>query len=227
MKPMEQQDNDAQTPPDEVQTASTATIEQRLGTLEGMILHSISRIDGVQHLVELLLNEALARRQTNTSRPETASLWSPAGFPFLPRNYPVHFGTERPFDYRDAQDYLASGWYDMEPWGIWGRDTVQTLRFALEEHHGGYVTVHLTLLALIPLGGNKVNVDISANGYFLGSFRVGPLPQLVQLRLPPSCVDGGDILLQLRPETTHSPASIGLAPDGRILGVGLVSLDVS
>ena len=202
-------------------------IEHRVARVERMMHDSLSRLDRVQHLVELLLNEAQAQRLDRAGAPDGATRWSPAGFPVLPRNAPVHFGSDRTDGPGDPDAYLASGWFARESWGVWGRDAIQTLRFALEDWRGGYASVNLALQCFVPPGGPQPQVDITANGYFLGVFHPGTMPAMAKLRLPPSCIGDGDILLQLTHDAPLSPSARGQAADDRILGVGLVTLDAA
>lgn len=204
---------------------SAAAMDKRLAMLEHMMADSINRLDRVQHLVELLLNEAHARRRADGAPADGKTHWSDAGFPIIPRNLPVDFGTLRDNEAVNPDDFLASGWYAREAWGVWGRDSVQALRFALEEYRGGYATVNLALQCFVAPGIDHHSVDILANGYFLGSHKLGAAAQRVSLRLPPSCVGDGNILLQIQHDAPQSPAAADVSADTRILGVGLVSLD--
>ncbi|HUD94253.1 hypothetical protein [Sphingobium sp.] len=206
---------------------SIATIEQRLDRLEHMMGDSIRRLDQLQHLVELVLSETHARRRDAAAATEGKTRWSDEGFPILPRNWPVHFGTDHDDGDHAADDFLAGGWFGREGWGVWGSDEVHSLRFALEEYSGGYVTVHLGLRFFILPGMDRPGVDILANGYFLGNHKLSALGRVVTLRLPPSCIGDGNILLQLKHEAAISPASTGAVPDGRVLGVGLSTLDAA
>lgn len=232
---MQPHGNDPLTPLDDRQDSSgpipqispAAAIEQRLDGLERMMADSIGRLDRLQHLVELVLSETHAHRRENAPMPEGNSRWSNEGFPILPRNWPVHFGTDRDDQQLAADDFLAGGWFPRESWGVWGSDEVHTLRFALEEYRGGYVTVHLGLRFFILPGMDRPGVDILANGYFLGNHRLNALGRIITLRLPPSCIGDGNIMLQLKHEAAISPASTGAVQDGRNLGVGLTTLDAS
>lgn len=223
---MQQQENDPLTPSDELQESAGA-IEQRLDRLEHMMADSISRLDRLQHLVELVLSEAHLRRREDFSASEGNPHWSSEGFPILRRNWPVYFGSDRQDDELAAENFLAGGWFARESWGVWGSDAVQAIRFALEDYRGGYVTVHLGLHCFVPPGMERPSVDILANGYFLGNHKLGPMGRVITLRLPPSCIGDGNIVLQLQHDAAASPAALGAAPDDRILGVGLTMLDAA
>ncbi|WP_161633937.1 hypothetical protein [Sphingobium sp. C100] len=225
----QQQEDETLSRLDDKQSSTDPAIERRLDKLEMMMADSISRLDRLQHLVELVMAECQARRLDHAARPEGGTRWSAAGFPLLARNHPVDFSSDTvpDADAANPDDYLASGWFVREPWGVWGRDAIQGIRFALDDYRGGYVTVSLSLQCFVPPGAERPAIDISANGYFLGTHRLGAMLQIVKLRLPPSCIGDGDILLQLQHEAPLSPVSAGASPDPRILGVGLASLDVS
>ncbi|MCP1468498.1 hypothetical protein J3E64_000165 [Sphingobium sp. OAS761] len=202
-------------------------VEARLSRLETMAADSISRLDRLQHLVELVLGELHVRRREHDATAHDPARWSPGGFPLLPRNRPVQFGIDREEEGLAPDDFLASGWYARENWGVWGRDAVQAIRFSAADYHGGYLDLQLTLRSFVPPGGSLPDVDISANGYFLGSHRIGNAARVYRLRLPPSCVGDGDILIQLRHDSPQIPAKGDVLRDNRILGIGLVALSVS
>lgn len=200
-----------------------AAIDQRLQALEAMLADSLGRIDRLHGIVDLLAAEIHARRREQSPDGVDPARWSAAGFPIAPRNRPVAFGLDHPPGDGPVEDYLVSGWWAREAWGVWGKDTGQTLRFALDDYRGGYVTLHLTVQAFIPPGSERPAVDISANGYFLGSHVLGSAPQTLRLRLPPSCIGVGDIILLLQHDNLLSPAALDLSADERMLGIGLLS----
>ena len=214
---------------DSVEPAGTLFVieemRQRLATLEQMTAAIIGRIDQLQHLAELSFAETHARRRDDATKPQGQSSWSSAGFPLIPRNIPVFFGTLRDNQTVDVDDILVRGWYTREEWGVWGQDSIQELRFAMDGYGGGYATVHLALQCFVPPGMSHQNIDILANGYFLGSFDLPGGLQIIKLRLPPSCICNGDILLQTQQDKTFSPAAFSDSLDTRVLGIGLISLD--
>ena len=204
--------------------SSQAALAARIDAIEARLAETGSQLDQVQHLVELVLAETLARRLDNATEADPSHLWSAAGFPVLPRNAPVQFRSDTRAGEPEPEAYLASGWHKREPWGVWGSDAVHALRFALDRWQGGYVTVSLSLFCFLADGMERPHVDISANGYFLGSHRLDAKPRIIRLRLPPSCIGDGDILLQIQHEAPVSPVTHGIAVDPRVLGVGLVML---
>ncbi|MAX16140.1 MULTISPECIES: hypothetical protein [Sphingobium] len=208
----------------ESKASPEAALAARLDAIEARLADSSSRLDQVQHLVELVLAETLSRRLDGAPGSDPAIQWSAAGFPVLPRNVPVYFGSGTKTCEPDPDVYLASGWHVREPWGVWGSNSIHALRFALDRWHGGYVTVSLSLFCFLADGMDRPQVDISANGYFLGSHQLDAVHRVVRLRLPPSCIGNGDILFQFQHEAPVSPASHGIVVDPRMLGVGLVML---
>jgi hypothetical protein len=191
-----------------------------------MMGESLGRMDRIQHGLELLVAETHARRLDHASGPQSATNWSTAGFPVIPRNLPIYFAAPTKDGQADPDVYLADCWHERESWGVWGRDALHALRFALDRWRGGYVTVRMALRAFQPIGKARPNVDFTANGYFLGSHQLGSVEQVIKLRLPPSCIGDGDVVLQMAHEAPLSPLSFGTANDGRQLGVGLAMLAV-
>ncbi|EQB32870.1 hypothetical protein M529_07475 [Sphingobium ummariense RL-3] len=197
-------------------------LHQRIDLLEAKLDFCLSLLDRLNHFSELVLAEVHAQRRDAAPASESGQRWSPAGYPIVRRNEPVRFTNAF-----DNSAFLASGWFEPEPWGTWGHDALQVLRFALEDYKGGYVDVHLTLQCFIAPGADRPTIDVAANGYFLGSFALRSMPQVVRLRLPPSCIGEGDISLHMTFSTPVSPLAVGVSQDPRIFGIGLLMLDVS
>jgi len=101
---------------------SATAMDKRLSMLEHMMADSINRLDQVQHLVELWLSEAHARRRADGVSADGKTAWSDAGFTIIRRNMLVDFGTPRDNETVNTDDFLASVWYAREAWGVWGRD---------------------------------------------------------------------------------------------------------
>lgn len=167
------------------------------------------------------LETALARASgaPDATDDATAARWSATGYPFLERGQGVGVGHDLPPD-----DFLATGWWPAEDWGVWGRDAQHSLRFHIPDHAHGYVSVRLTLRAFVAPGHERPQVSITANGYFMGHFHLSATAQTLALKLPPSAIDQGDVILHLEHSDPRSPASIGIGADIRPLGVGFVAL---
>lgn len=181
-----------------------------------MLADGVGALDRLAHFIEDMICE---ERQLAVADARANPGWSPAGYPFIARNEPVQFGIDH-----DGEPYLASGWWGPEPWGVWGREGPQTVRFALAAYRGGYVDITVTLQCYAPPAFDRPNVDICANGFFLGTFSVMGVPQAVKLRLSPACIGDGDILLHMALHRQHSPAALGDNHDERTLGVGIIAL---
>lgn len=202
--------------------AALARLDQRLGALEIQMRDCISQVERTHHLAEMVLHEVHSRRRQRKTKGATSGRrWTNAGFPLIERNWPIRFGVEG-----DGADYLAGGWWDAEPWGIWGRADRQALRFALEDYRGGYVELTLTVQGFATPDAQRPTVDFTANGYFLGSHSLRPDPHGLKLRLPPACIGEGEIALHMKVSATASPASAGISEDDRELGVGLLAIDI-
>jgi hypothetical protein len=202
--------------------AALARLDQRLATLEVQMRDCVSQVERTHHLAEMVLNEVHARRRQQSSNASEGRRWSEAGFPYIDRNWPIRFGENG-----DGADYLAGGWWDAEPWGIWGRGDRQALRFALDDYSGGYVELTLMVQGFATPDAQRPTVDFTANGYFLGSHSLRPDAHCIKLRLPPACIGEGDVALHMKVSATASPASAGISPDERDLGVGLFTIDIN
>jgi hypothetical protein len=147
--------------------------------------------------------------------------WSLAGYPFLPPGQLVSFGGDL-----DPRDFLASGWWAAEGWGVWGRNDRHAIRLHVPDHSGGYVDLHLTVRSFVMPDVPPPVLDITSNGHFLDRFELSGAQQTLKLRLPPSSIDSGNVLLHLRLSHATSPSSVGIDGDTRRLGVGFVSMAI-
>ncbi|KMS58715.1 hypothetical protein V473_03170 [Sphingobium cupriresistens LL01] len=148
-----------------------------------------------------------------------AALWSASGFPVLTKGIVVTTETAEAFG-----RFLASGWWNMEGWGVWGRDQQHAIRFHIQDYRGGYVDMFLNLQAFLPSDSDPLEVHITANGVFLGRYDVRAVPQTIRLRLPSVAIGHGDVILYLQCNEPKSPATFGESKDRRMLGAGLIAL---
>lgn len=174
----------------------------------------------VQELEAALASAQAAPPHLHPS-PAATDRWSETGYPLLERGQGAGIGYELPMD-----DFLATGWWPVENWGVWGRDGNHSLRFHIPNHSHGYVGVHLTLRTFVAPGHERPRIAITANGYFLGHFHIGTKAQKLSLKLPPSSIDKGDVILAFEHSAPHSPASLGVGEDCRPLGVGFIALSL-
>ncbi|MFC3440466.1 hypothetical protein ACFOKF_04490 [Sphingobium rhizovicinum] len=201
--------------------AAIAQIDQRLAALEGQMRDLGSQVGRVHHFAEMVLNEVHARRRDRQADDNGGRRWSEAGFPLIERNWPIRFGIGG-----DGADYLAGNWWEPEYWGLWGREDTHAIRFALESYRGGYVEVNLTLIGLVGASAQRPTVEFTANGYFLLAHTLRPDEHTLKLRLPPACIGEGDVALYMKINPAISPQALGINEDDRVLGVGLISLDI-
>jgi hypothetical protein len=208
--------------------ATIASLEFRLIALEALLRDQAVQIDQVHHLAELVLSELHTRRRDMVPHADDGRRkWSAAGFPIIARNWPVLFGAASESDDQgDAADFLAHGWWTAESWGVWGRDELQVLRFAIENYGGGYIQIRLTVQGFAAPGVDHPTVDFTANGYFLSREALRLKPQRIKLRLPPSCLGDGDVSLYMKHSAPLAPSTVGLNDDERVLALGLISMDV-
>ena len=181
----------------------------------------IAMLEARVERLETVIAEALSFAASTAAcdAPEAGADWSVDGYPYLPRGKIV--GTDGGID---PQGFLASGWWGMEEWGAWGRDGQHSIRFHMPDYAGGYVDVRLVLRSIVPLGYDRPDLDITCNGYFLGRFSMSGKEQALMLRLPPTSIDGRNVILHLQHSQPLNPTSIGLGQDDRALGVGFVAM---
>lgn len=202
------------TPLPHAHAAPAILTEERLGNLEALLADNMRALARLQGLVERLASDIHHQGKKHDTD------WTEEGYPVAPAGEPIFFDSQH-----DNAAYLANGWWAPEPWGVWGSGGPQIIRFAVgDDYRGGYADVKLTLQAYAPAEIDPPQVDICANGFFLGTFTLKGTPQIFKLRLTPACIDKGNILLHLSLHRQYSPLSIGDGQDQRILGVGLLGL---
>ncbi|WP_313330387.1 hypothetical protein [Sphingobium yanoikuyae] len=147
---------------------------------------------------------------------------TPGGFPYLTRHTPIFFA-----EGQNVGLYLFSGWWPQEQWGVWGKEDQHCLRFALDASYaGGFIDIILQVQGFPTPDMEEEQISAVANGYFLGHFTLRSHPRRIRLRMTPSCINNGDIFLQLQHSGPIKPSDRLNSPDHRPLGLGLISLEI-
>jgi hypothetical protein len=198
------------TPPIEALRAEVRALRGALAQSHGQVAQLIETVAALTARLAPIADD-------NPSLPRASA----AGFPIVPRDWPLRFGRIAPID-----QFLTTGWWPPEEWGVWSKEASQ-LSFALPpECHGQAVTLALSLRAFVPPGAESPSVDFVVNGYFMGSHVLRRPYQRLRLRLPASCTASGDLVLQIAYDNPTSAAEAGIGIDERSLGVGLVMLEI-
>lgn len=147
---------------------------------------------------------------------------SPAGFPYLARGINVNFA-----QHADGGRYLAWGWWSREDWGVWGSDQRHAIRFALDNsYQGGYVDVMLTVQVTPDPTALPPQVTCTANGHFLRTLELKGHNRRLHVRIPPAAVEDGDILLCFDHDHPVSGQMLLGNGDERIIGLGIIALEI-
>ncbi len=114
---------------------------------------------------------------------------------------------------------LASGWYDLEPWGVWSKGDLATI--SLPCNAVQYYANRDTLGMILDLSGfGSQAVTITQGGGILFSGKVGELKQ-VPLTLKIERCSARTLDLKIAIAKPVSPLELGVSSDPRKLGVGL------
>lgn len=167
------------------------------------------------------LDERIAPRQRWDDPADPPAPASPAGYPILPRAWPVRFGHIAPPDH-----FLGSGWWPREDWGVWGTGTSRLCFSLPPDYDARHAVLALAIQAFIPAGGPLPKLDVVANGYFLGSHLLRRAHHKLRLKLPASAIASPDIVLELRYDRPISAADADVSADGRPLGIGLIAIEL-
>jgi hypothetical protein len=122
-----------------------------------------------------------------------------------------------------------NGWGDAEPWGTWTIAPEATLRpFPIAGIAANSdILFEATVRGFIPKPGGVQHVAVRANGIVVANWTLTDLQpeQEVSARIPNSAMTGSpELVLSFEISNPTSPASIGLSPDTRELGMGLIAL---
>lgn len=151
------------------------------------------------------------------------SLKSPIQLPDV--HYPLWFSQERIYP-----QILGAGWSEPESWGIWSNSSEATLYLPIDEKKRmSDLKCTLTLVGFSPAFSKRQWVSVIFNGKFFGILKMRAKGRNARytLRFPNELIRNSPVLhLSFRPMFPSSPLVQGLSKDGRLLGVGLVKLDL-
>jgi hypothetical protein len=121
------------------------------------------------------------------------------------------------------------GWGDAEPWGTWTIAPEATLRpFLIPDIAANSdLLFEATVRAFIPKPGGVQHVTVRANGIVVATWILTDTKPLheVSARIPKTALAAGArLVLSFDISNPVSPASTGLSPDTRELGMGLIEL---
>lgn len=126
---------------------------------------------------------------------------------------------------RDPRDSLIRGWSTPEDVGRWTDGDSAALAVKVAPGSGASLVADLSLFVGAP--GHRQRVTVYVDGRRQTTLRAGDdtlglVPRELRVSVPPS--DDGTALIAFRIGAPRSPASMGLSPDARRLGLLLRSL---
>ncbi len=122
------------------------------------------------------------------------------------------------------------GWTGAEPWGTWTYGTDSAFVVRLDTPAAGDLVLTVRGRAYTPAEHPQQDVEVLVNGTPAARWiiRAGPLDREWSARIPaPLAAGREEIEIGFRIPSAVSPASLGLSPDPRPLGLGVTSLQLS
>jgi len=121
-----------------------------------------------------------------------------------------------------GDQWLVSGWYGFEPWGVWSNGSVAQLAVDLPEADDKPLTFTATAQAFAAHPSNLQRVTVSAEGRVVATWDVkeGP-PAEYTATIPPRSSASQPILIEFHIDHPSSPSEQGRGADPRKLGLGL------
>lgn len=118
--------------------------------------------------------------------------------------------------------WLASGWYNPEPWGVWSSGSVAELAVSLPNADNEPLIFTATARGLAAGPSNSQRITVSAEGRVIATWDVkeGP-PAEYSATIPPRSSSSAPILIELHIDHPVSPSEQGRGADPRQLGFAL------
>lgn len=124
--------------------------------------------------------------------------------------------------------YLSSGWSWQEDHGTWSDGDVATLVLKLDRLYQIPLELVISGQSFVPEQHPRQDIEVLANDHLIAhwTFRIDDGPVELRALIPTEIVSLANLKLSFRILNPRSPASLGLAPDDRQLGIFLQELQI-
>lgn len=126
------------------------------------------------------------------------------------------------------RSYLSEGWSDDEPSGVWSLGDYSKLRLSVDKPiaAGSTLTLQVNGLWAPKRQSMEVRARVNSGDWQVHTLRASE-PQPARLRIAlPQLKAGEEVRIEMRYDTPASPAQLGMSPDGRMLGIYLMSIEL-
>ena len=124
-----------------------------------------------------------------------------------------------------SEQYRGAGWSITETDYAWTDGPSATLQLPTSADPGPLTFAIRAYGLTQPPALLAQRVEVLANGTKVGEWEVGPTPAEYSVRIPAELTNGREVLMiELRLPQARSPASLGVNPDGRTLGICCYSI---
>lgn len=125
-----------------------------------------------------------------------------------------------------AQTYLREGWWPIESWGVWSQGTSR-LTFGVPASLRGQA-LDLVILTNLFVADRKPaqTIDFRINGIDVGAWRFSAPSSTLTMQIPSELAAAESLTIELKSQDAIAPSSIGFNGDNRVLGLGLVSVQL-
>jgi hypothetical protein len=139
--------------------------------------------------------------------------------PVLPLETSLSTASDGPGD-----QWLASGWYNPEPWGIWSDGSVAEIAVSIPTADNKPLIFTATARAFAAHPATSQRITVLADGYPVATWDVkeGPPADYTAI-IPPRSTSAELILIRFNIEHPDSPSAEGRGADDRKLGFGLAA----
>lgn len=124
--------------------------------------------------------------------------------------------------------FLASGWHFQENWGVWSKGGNSSITLPIGNIKE-QVQLQFDVQGYVPKEAPFLEVDVFANNVFQKkwNFRNGASQKVRYLDIMPGIfTEDGLLNISFRTHGAKSPKQLGRGKDGRLLGIGVMSLQV-
>jgi hypothetical protein len=124
----------------------------------------------------------------------------------------------------NAGIFQRGGWNLAEDWGTWTDGARASLKIRFEPGPEFSVRMRTLALAFVHPGAKEMRVTVSANNRRIGEWTVGEKPEFYDVQIPAEELGAGacDIVFDI--EKPVAPNELGIGPDMRKLGIGVIRI---
>ncbi|MBY0272181.1 MAG: FkbM family methyltransferase [Alphaproteobacteria bacterium] len=153
-----------------------------------------------------------------------------ANFPPFDAIASLPLNTKVLFSHDEARKYLKSGWSFAESWGVWSEGKQSIVTFQLPNNMMNDFELNVEGMPFLHGAHQILHVDVVINDKNIGRITYDSSKVVKKrIKIPKEAVSSkkGGVHIQFNIDNPKSPAELNLSKDGRALGLGIVSMQLT